>query len=261
MWSNVVKVASRRYSDGAADAHVLEFVGGISHRPVLRKARSGELPIGLSTRVSLEVSEEVAHLISSPSEGNELSDMFRMSRPIRRIPRGISGAEHIVAALAIPVYLDVEGQSRLINMPNWEKATDFEFVSYFSKHMGDLSNLDRVAELLTEVVSDGKVRGKALLAPPFADEAMKGGLLIHDKGITISTIGHPLVFGVLDGRPATAARDTPSFDEPVENEAWLQAQKSLLLAKSKGDSEPPRESWRLQLLREWSHEQVEQVFP
>ena len=25
--------------------------------------------------------------------------------------------------------------------------------------------------------------------------------------------------------------------------------------------EPPRESWRLQLLREWSHEQVEQVFP
>ena len=26
-------------------------------------------------------------------------------------------------------------------------------------------------------------------------------------------------------------------------------------------TEPPRESWRLQLLREWSHEQVEQVFP
>jgi putative transposase len=26
-------------------------------------------------------------------------------------------------------------------------------------------------------------------------------------------------------------------------------------------AEPPRESWRLQLLREWSHEQVDQVFP
>lgn len=25
--------------------------------------------------------------------------------------------------------------------------------------------------------------------------------------------------------------------------------------------EPPRESWRLQLLREWSHDQVDQVFP
>ena len=28
-----------------------------------------------------------------------------------------------------------------------------------------------------------------------------------------------------------------------------------------GVPEQPRESWRLQLLREWSHEQVKQVFP
>jgi hypothetical protein len=27
------------------------------------------------------------------------------------------------------------------------------------------------------------------------------------------------------------------------------------------DPEPPRESWRLQLLREWSHDQVQTVFP
>ncbi len=34
-----------------------------------------------------------------------------------------------------------------------------------------------------------------------------------------------------------------------------------VLAEEGGRTEPPRETWRLQLLREWSHEQVEEVFP
>jgi hypothetical protein len=237
MWSDEVKVASRRFSDGANEAHVLEFRGGISHRPVLRKARPGELPLGISTRVSLKVSDDVVKMLTTPSTRSDVYDIFRPGRVVRDIPNGRTGAEYIVAALSIPVHLEMEGESKLLNQPDWESKGASDFVTYFAKYIGELQNIERVAALLTEVVSDDFVHGKALVAPPFGEKAMRGGLLIHDRGITIATFTHPHIFGVLSGKPATAARDRPTFDDPSTNIAWLEQQKKLLMENSIGDSE------------------------
>ena len=51
MWGNDVQIITRRYDKGYKDTWKLEFAMGLSSRPLLRKAETGEVPINGGTRV------------------------------------------------------------------------------------------------------------------------------------------------------------------------------------------------------------------
>src|SRR3546814_4107224 len=58
-----------------------------------------------------------------------------------------------------------------------------------------------------------------------------------------------------------SSQASPSFKAKLQSEASKRSFKAKLQSEASKRSEPPRDLRRLQLLREWSHEQDKHVFP
>jgi len=232
MWSEKVTVVSRKFSEAQSATMAIEFLGGISKRPILREAHARERSSETITRVSVEISEEIANLL-----------LGKVTRPQRRqtvlgrleggaysfgmedfLIDGRSGnpVQNITAALDIDVYLESGGNLSLVNNRAWKSLSSRDFIEYFSKVCGDF-DADAGAELLSEVVECGRSVGRALMVPGYLEDK-NSMLLVHDKGITVGFQGRLGMFGVIEGAISNAARDRVAVVAPNKNEGWMNEQ-------------------------------------
>ncbi len=231
MWSDKVTVVSRKFTAAQADTMALEFLGGISQRPILREAYTRERSSGTITRVSLAVSEKTAMLVvgkAPPQKQQKFHfdhfsalhfDIFKDEEFVGKDP-----IKRITAALDIDVVLEFEGETHIVNNKKWASLDEREFIEYFASVCGEIES-DAGVSAVSEVIENGLVAGKAMLVPSYLQKT-NAGLLVHDKGITVRVLERGGIFGVIEGEAMNAARDRAKVPKLSENEQWMGAQEA-----------------------------------
>ena len=233
MWAEKVTVVSRKFADALSDTMAIEFLGGISQRPILRNAYPRERSSNTVTRVSLAVSKDTAQLVlgklgqETESRRRHMRrfglNWHRDMRASSEVFEGGNPVQKFCAALDIDVLLEAEGKSELVNNRRWMGLPGKDFVEYFSKVCGTLDS--EAASAVSEIIEGGVVKGRALLVPSYLQQD-DVALLVHDKGITVSILYGAGVFGVAEGSVLNAARDRADVPKVTENTAWMDEQQA-----------------------------------
>lgn len=234
MWADGVKVSSRKFTEGISDARVLEFTSGLSSRPILRPAGSGEASTKFSTKITLQITEARWNALFGPASLNARSvadqDIYRYTtRNSRSLYIGSPDQERTIARLTamlkIPVHFGDAVSTKLANLPEWETANNDQFISFLEKLGGvTFSNrIRRFARAESLVKQNGKVVGRAFLRPAIESPGM--GLAFYELGIFVEENGYrPNICGFVEGRAQNAARDrVDGFDVFLDQE-WVEKQ-------------------------------------
>lgn len=229
---NMVKVISRHYQSGHAEARTLEFQS-ISSRPVIRPAAPKELPQDFSTRISVQVKNH-SRITSGYLDGQD-DYVYRRARR----PRSFAAA-----VLRLVSMLDIE-------VAMLDRITGNTFT-----HSGDIYGTkpsDFLDELLPELNNDEKRLIKEahaqLIRPIVGEDGRKygraaisilrsrstyentetgavhvGGFVYSDRG----SIGVPIV-GAIAGSTDSAARRMATSIAPEEAlKRWATEQATLI---------------------------------
>jgi hypothetical protein len=209
-----VKVLSRRYNEGVEDTLVLEFSSGLSLRPILRKAESGERRFSSGTEVRVQISESVR------------DRLLRLSgyRRITLTPTLSQFCAWLCPALDVDLYTLENGKrNRVVEANDWLTLSDSDllrrlYLDVDERHFEAMTA--RMSPKTETVVHDGV---------PIARIALSLGAVIdadEDHGdMTPSTssrrFGAPIVVGgmrsaasfqgaagIVVGAAARAARDS-----------------------------------------------------
>lgn len=241
-----VKVISKRFDQGEGDTSVLEFER-LSRRPLLRSAQVGELPRDFSTRVSVQVSDEIAESLSwnvPPLRGEYI---------VRAESSFFGKLLQLVCAVDVQVeIIDNINEKSVTHTSNWrtKPAEDFlEEVLPFQNREEERRLIAAHAPKVRLICgADGSVFGRAALkigrdvdlrAPclrtvgGFAVAGMDDGRSISQLvGRTHSLINGNNLFGVLLGDTDDASRATAKIATPPEAIAKWATEQAELIDKS-----------------------------
>lgn len=233
MWAEKVTVVSRKFTAALSDTMALEFLGGVSQRPILREAYPRERISDTVTRVSLAVSKDTADLVQGKavkSKRKMLNDDFfhhyRFSPFGREEFIGKDPIGRITAALDIDVVVEFDGKTVLANNRKWASLDGRGFIEYFAHVCGEI-DAEAGAPGVSEVVEGGLVVGKALLVPSYLEKG-DSAILVHDKGITVTVQHRAGIFGVVEGVAVNAARDRAQISSLAKNEQWMAGQEESI---------------------------------
>lgn len=225
MWADNVKVSSRKFSEGIADARILEFTAGLGSRPILRPAKQGESSTKFCTKVTLYIPEaNWKNLFNSRID----DDIYLRTRKNLRRPFGLdeeNTISQLTAMLKIPVYFDDATSAKLVNMPDWASASSEQFISFLEKLNGReyTERLRRFAKSESRVTKDGRLIGRAFLSPSF--DQFSVGAAIYELGIFVgydrSTSN---IHGLLEGHALNAARDRVGRFDVFSDMEWVEKQ-------------------------------------
>lgn len=234
MWADVVKVCSRKFSEGLADARVLEFPSGLGGRPILRPAAPGEASTRFSTKITSRISADRWNTLFVRPE-KEIESQKRQYGKRYGYGYGYGFAERpnkestlarLVGMLEIPVTLDDGNTSRVVNLPNWADADNDQFASYLERiwEMDFPNQLRKFVKAETLVHKDGKVVGRAFLKPNIAGNT-EFGMAYYDKGIFVEVRQSQTgPCGIAIGKALNAARDRGEHADILNDSAWLDQQ-------------------------------------
>jgi hypothetical protein len=222
MWADNVKISSRKFTEGIADARILEFGDGLSRRPILRPAANGESSNRFFTKVTLCVPTEKWSQICADPEDHE-----RLSRyvPNRRVNLNPDRSVALISGmLRIPVYFDDCASMKRVNFPEWESASTEHFIAFLEKTIpGEFSEEQkRFARAEAKINSYGKVIGRAFLMPSI--DRSFGSLAVYEQGIFVAYQPAKNVVGFIEGRARNAARDRAEVHNLVQDEEWFAKQ-------------------------------------
>lgn len=227
MWADCVKVCSRKFSEGFADARVLEFSDGLGRRPILRGASSREASAKFSTRVELRIPKAKWEEIVTPNSPPPFV-YYRQRSPMHIRPDKEEGIALLCGMLKIPVYLEDGSSAKLVNIPNWEIAGPEQFISFIEKmHDRKFDEKERKfarAEAIIEY--GGQAVGRAFLSPIIDDRPyFYRPLMVYEFGILVgedyNTRG---VVGFVEGRAGNAARDKVEVQNVTADTDWFARQ-------------------------------------
>jgi hypothetical protein len=219
-----VKVISRKCTAGSADTRVLEF-SSITSRPILRPAKTGELPQDFSTRISVKLDDPCAF-----SEG-ERPD-WRYSVTGER-PRSFSQRVRLlILALDIEVeFIDENGTAHL-HKPEWLSSGAREFLEILAAHEQNPNTTIEAYEHLIQTLTDadGRSYGRAaisLLSRDLALSHVSVGGFVSEQGFPRS---FPVPYvGVISGDTEEVSRRAARVDIPQSViAAWATRQASLI---------------------------------
>ena len=222
MWGEPVQVITRRYSDGAAETHVLEFKSGLDISAVLRKARPDEarhVQDG-GTLVRLRMKESRYSRFSYPLDIGEAfpENPLKNAELLRQLCR--------MLAPAIDVDLFVEGErgdrERIVAAGDWQRIERWELLLRLVGESASSASSELVKQAKLEagrlrpiIADDQSCLGLACLeslASP-DDPTLVGQLVI--KGFLAESTSNLL--GVVFGDPSQASRSraTPKAKDEV----------------------------------------------
>jgi hypothetical protein len=236
MWATQVGVATRKYSDGLDAARVLEFRGGVDHRPIIRIASTSERSTSWTTRVSMKIDKQVVETIFSDRHSEEGWDFRRRFRlPIRKRSGRVSdwpGSVRLVAgALPIKIIVESDGTAKEVGLPDWLTAPKESFSQFLAELAGGLDkDAARYSRATGEVKIEGKVCGRAFIMPAVRSERDIPHVWVYDRGIFVGYHDTREIFGIMEGRAANAARERIDGPLPTESQEWLAQQSSEIFS-------------------------------
>ena len=230
MWGNDVQIITRRYDKAYKDTWKLEFTMGLSSRPLLRKAETGDVLINGGTRVRVYLKDQLNFLQHSINEKWSLEDYCSWLCP----------------SIDANLFLDDENGShrKIISASDWMTVDGITLLKRIIRPKNvddkslqcDLDILKNNLQLLKN--SSGDIVGRAcIFSTNYSHEKYR-----HINGIV--TLGgfraNELsgIVGILLGEPYRASRDIaiPIVEQNKLNE-WATEQAGLIV---KNLSDPER---------------------
>jgi hypothetical protein len=212
-----VSVITRRYNDGIGDGLALEFVG-LSRRPILRKASSDEQSDVYTTKIIVNISDQIAIRSLSPAVEPV---KVRSRRPYGQLHHDVfQYLKWLVASAEVDIDLvDKVSDRSFKHSSNWLARASEEFIRDITGKADAQSHPDYAAlysDSLRNVVGDaGAVIGRAAIVLGRESRARDvsfatvGGLT-YPARMTVSGTSNtnivPPFIGVMEGEAAIATR-------------------------------------------------------
>jgi len=247
MWADSIKVCSRKFNEGIADARVLEFSTGLGGRPILRPASTGEASTKFNTKISLTISEKRwQELFNRPDLKARIPRWMSSRHQYEYRPDQETTTARLTAMLRIPVHFGDSLSTKLINMPDWMTASSDHFIHFLEKlHGAEYSDrIRRFAKGETLIKHEGQIVGRAFLCPSL-NEGRIGDLAFYELGIFVDhTKGGNMIHGFVEGRAKNAARDKVEGFDVFSDNNWVEKQIDYMtrISENVGDSVACQES-------------------
>jgi hypothetical protein len=220
MLGNVVRVTARRYDAAAGSARTLEFRGGLSLRPILRKATSEEVLLSGGTRVSV--------LLAVPpyDKGGLLADKDALGRVKKKDLGTVVAA--LCPSLDVAVFVVQDDQKvRVISPDDWRRIDGSKFLIRVDPSRGAEDVSDYAANL-RPVVLNRVVYGRACIR---VDPYWRASGRITVGGFTATNLRY--LEGILLGHTDVLARDAASLRTPPAALALWADEQARIIARSK----------------------------
>ncbi|PTP01543.1 hypothetical protein CWO17_15730 [Vibrio sp. 10N.286.45.A3] len=225
MWSNDVRVSSRRYQDGVDSAQILEFQDGINSRPIMREAQPKEKSTKWtsSVRIVMKESKLLDSLKAKPSTRSILTTHESL----------YSALKLMCGTLRVKTFLQ-EGDSSLqpVSLPSWPECSDDEFLGFFEGILFDINDESRhFTKTLTTVYDGGEIKGRVFMTPYIERPGTRGAVAVYEKGIYINELEHSTrnsKCGVLESNTTNAARDRLERVEHFNSDWYAEMGKKCL---------------------------------
>lgn len=222
--SQDVCVISRKYSSGLSDVNRLEFRGLVG-RPLLRVGSSGDLPVDISTRITLSVQKTIVANLSNKVVEDVLYPWMEREFPAKSLRDVLVG---MVSFLNVKVrYRDLRNGDRFDHEPNVYECSAEKLVDELFSGVPDRSCkfFDGIAslEMLRDNVGDCFGRAALDIDAVLSSERVNRGFVsvngivgsFRGSGLKTSTGKRVPFFGVVDGDVLTASRDVFELTVPV----------------------------------------------
>lgn len=239
MWSQHVRVVSRRYDEGQANTHVLEFTTGLDSRPLLRRAATPECLSdgGTVVKVWLDKDPEgpggVLRLLDrDPQTRTSLTDTCLWICPVLDsnlfVKRDRGSRAAVLRASDWKTIPDEDLIRRIVG-----PLTDVEEDDEDEELMGAAKLLDTIRSMLRPLHDlDRNLVGRMALIPT------KWNSYWNDLGVV--TVGGfrsaslTGAAGILIGNSVRASRDSAIPAVPLEQlQLWVREQESLVVSKTR----------------------------
>jgi len=239
-----VKVITKPIFASSVETKVLEF-SSLEGRPILRDAIVGELPMDISTRVSVRLESPDEEYRADPYL-TRFGRAHHRSKDIENIHDVIR--KHIVKLIStvdITIHLeDKIEKTKIKHNPNWQKTSAKKFLSEILSEYTPFEKkaiIDTHKDLLDNIVDeDGRNFGRAALLISKSDTRPSiGQVLVSVGGLVVASAGSedwPSNFGylgVVSGDTANIARNIaqPEVPEKAISE-WASRQAKLIAKKN-----------------------------
>jgi len=223
MWGNDVQIITRRYDKGYKDTWKLEFTMGLSSRPLLRKAETGEVPINGGTRVRVYLKYQPNFLQHGINEKWSFED----------------DCSWLCPSIDANLFLEDENGShkrKIISASDWTTVDGITFLKrvigpkniddqYFQDNLNIFKN-----DLQLLKNSSGEIVGRACIFNTnyFHEKHFYYTGIVTVGGFRASELSG--IVGILLGEPYRASRDIaiPIFEQNKLNE-WATEQAGLII--------------------------------
>jgi hypothetical protein len=227
MASKHVKVRTRHFEAAKSDTYILEFVGGLSSRPIFRRASRVEQLIEPGTEVRVDLKHRFV------DEGGMFAQLApAMLETQDYLPRFIGDLAFMAdeSVVVAPVGSDELVEAVVAN--SWrtlasDEVCDAIHSPAFYKNPGYLRMRERFAHLIAPIKGrDGEVIGRIgvdAVVDSNDDDYWTAWGQGHCGGLRTAMLAD--VIGVLDAKPANAARNDLVFDIALEHlQEWYRDQ-------------------------------------
>lgn len=223
MWSEKVKVSSRRFNEGVNSAKVLEFRQGLETRPLLRPAKSTECSSKWTTQIHITLKKDFfkKNLLNRERERELRFNLDPLSRAQFEINEEYTPSllerkiKTLCATLPIKVLLDVDSEISTVSLPDWKTCEPSVFFGFFDSLSGDVRKREtRFAKTLSQLSLPQNGR---CFVSPYRVHSVK----VYEKGIFIGTNHLSHIGGVVESTTLNAARNRFENIPIVQDEAWL----------------------------------------
>jgi hypothetical protein len=219
MLGDLVRVTSRRYDSAASDTRTLEFRGGLSLRPILRKSLPHEVIHDGGTKVSV--------LLKKPpyGAGGFLEQDEDASGSTRRDLGKIVAA--LCPSLDVTVAVTMNGRkSRVIKADDWLGISGSKLLTRINPSV-EIRNLSGYARNLRPVRSGRNVFGRACIRP---DSRWDASGRITVGGFSAMELEY--LDGLFLGTTDVLARNSASLSVPAEALSRWATEQSKIVARS-----------------------------
>ncbi|WP_394140900.1 ATP-binding protein [Vibrio chagasii] len=227
MWSNNVRVSSRRYQDAVDSAQILEFQDGINTRPIMREALPKEKSTKWtsSVRIVMKESKLLESLKAKPSTRSILTTHESL----------YSALKLMCGTLRVRTFLqEGDGSLQPVSLPSWPTCSDSEFLEFFKGILFDVNEeCHHFTKTLTTVYDGDEIKGRVFMTP-YTDNpsvSARASVAVYEKGIYINELEPNMrssKCGVLESNTTNAARDRLERVEHFNSDWYAEMGKKCL---------------------------------
>lgn len=237
MWGEKVSVTTRRFEDSRQNTKVLEFIKGLSGRPLLRDAEENEYIKEGGTRIRVYFSDRETYSKVFKDNFGDVIELYQL-------------IEDLCSCMDVTLYTEdaTTGKSCMaVEANDWKTLSSEKFVrralgnrDYQKLKDGDRETLTSLSVNVRDLVCQGEIVGRGFLSP--IERYGRGRERVSIEGaVTVGgfrTSGLTKIVGLFAGEAIRASRD---IGVPIvtgdELKMWASEQSTLIFEKSKASKQ------------------------